>query len=119
MRSSASTRLVLLLLQLPLVRQDLPRRAGVRGARLDAVRGRLEQLGHARLAVAPLALDDARPDAVARNRPVHEQDVAARPGDSASAVRERLDHQVELLADGRARGCLGVRQAAYAGKPWT
>ena len=108
MRSSASTDLVLLLLQLPLVRQDLPGRAGVRGARLDAVRGRLEQLGHARLAIAPLALDDARPDAVAGNRAVHEQDVAARAGDSASAVRERLDDQVELLADGRARGCFGA-----------
>ena len=52
-------------------------------ARLDPVGRRLEQLRHARLAVAPLALEDARADAVARDRALHEQDVAARAGDAA------------------------------------
>jgi hypothetical protein len=111
--------LALLLLKLALIRQDLPRRAGVRRTRLDPVRRRLEQLGHASLTVAPLALDDPGPDTVTWNRAVHEHDVAAGPGDPATAVRKRLDHEVELLANRGTGGCFSLRQATYAGKAWT
>jgi hypothetical protein len=76
----------LLLLELALVRQHLPRRARVRRARLDPVGRRLDQLRYAGLAIAPLALEDARTYAVAGDRTLHEQDVAAGARDAAAAV---------------------------------
>ena len=107
----------LLLLELALVRQHLPRRARMRRPRLDPVGRRLEQLGHARLAIAPLALEDTRAYAVTRDRALHEQDIAAGARDAAAAVGERLDHELELVADRRAGACLGLCHATYAGKP--
>src|SRR5688572_25764069 len=111
--------LMLLLLQLALVGKHLPRGAGMSGPRLDAVGRRLEQLGDAGLPVPPLALDDARADAITGDRAVHEQDVAACPGHPAAAVRERLDHELELVPDSGACGCLCLAHRTYAGKPWT
>ena len=112
----------LLLAQLCLVPQHLPRRARMRRARLDPVGAGLQHLERPRLAVVALGLGDERTHAVAGHRALHEQDVAVGPGHPRTAVRERVDSQLELRAAVGAsafRGCLrGLGHAGYAGTPW-
>src|SRR5205085_471057 len=103
------TDLALLLLELPLVRQHLPRRARVRRAGLDAVRRGVDDLDRARLAVVALRLRHDSPDAIAGHRALDEHDVAVEPRHAVAAVGERVDRQLELsaaLRPGRAGGDL-------------
>ena len=90
-------------LELALVGQDLPRRAGMVGDRRDAVgRGR-EDLDRARLGVRPLGLADHRADAVARQRAGDEDDIAVEAGDAVAAVGEGVDGEFELRPAGGPR----------------
>ena len=85
-------------LELALVRQHLPRRARVVGARRDPVGRRLEHLDRARLGVRALGLPDHRPHAVAGHGAGHEHDVAVAARDAVAAVGERVDRQLQLVA---------------------
>ena len=95
--------LVALLDQLLLVSEALPRctRAGlafVQAAVRDSVGAGTQQLDRARLGEALLRLGDLRPHQVAGQAAGDEDDVAADPGDSATAEGERVDLDLELLA---------------------
>ena len=81
------------------VLQTAPAAGGVVHARRrDAFRTGTNEVDDPRLAVpAPDALDP-RPDAVAGERAVDEQDEAVEPGDATRSVRERVDVQLELVA---------------------
>ena len=96
MRRSASVDLLGLDLELALVGDDLPGRAGVIGLGLDAVGSRLEDLQRTRLGVVPLALGDHRADAITGDRVADEDHVALEACDARAAERERVDAQVEL-----------------------
>ncbi len=82
--------------------QHLPRRAGVVGARRDAVGRRLDDLDGARLGVGALGLADDGAHAVAGNGAGHEHDIAVTARDAVAAVGERVDRQLELVAARRA-----------------
>src|SRR2546421_214194 len=85
--------LSLLLLQLPLVGDHLPRRPGVWGARLHPVGCRLEQLDHPRLRVVALRLCHLGAQPVSWDATPHEHDVAVVTRYAAPAVGERLDRE--------------------------
>ncbi len=73
--------------QLHLVGQHLPRRPGVRGARLDAVGAWLQQLGQPRLRERALGLLDGGAHAVAGYDAAHEHHEAGlRAADPGAAV---------------------------------
>jgi hypothetical protein len=94
----------LLLLELALVREHLPRRAGMRRGRLDALRARLDELDQLGLGPRALRLADARTDAVARHRAAHEDDVARLGArDARAAVGEPVDRELELVTAPGAR----------------
>ena len=95
-------------LELALVGQDLPRRAGVPGARRDPVGRRLEHLHRAGLGVVALALGDQRANAVAGHGAGDEDDVAVQPRHAVAAEREALDAQIELVAALRLAGDRGL-----------
>ena len=90
--------LVLLLLELALVGQHLPGRAGVRALDLDPLRARLDQLDRLGLRERALGLAEPRPDQVAGHRAAHEHHVAVRARDAGAAVGERVDAQLEHVA---------------------
>jgi len=99
--ADAAQRVVHLLrldLQLALVGDDLPGRAGVVGARRHAVRRGLDDLDRARLGVGALGLPDHGADAVAGHGSGHEDHVAVVARDAVPAVGERVDRQLELVA---------------------
>ena len=83
---------------LALVGQHLPRRARMRGDRLDALRAGLEQRDGARLGVGLLALGHHRAHAVAGHGVAHEDDVAVAARHAGAAEGEAVDRQLELLA---------------------
>ena len=70
----------------------------MRGARLDAVGARVEQLHHAGLGVGALAFGHACADAVAGHRSLHEQHVAVEARDAGATVGERVDFELDLRA---------------------
>jgi hypothetical protein len=99
--ADAAQRLVdlrLLDLQLALVGEHLPGRAGVVGDRGDALGGRLEDLERAGLGVGALALRHDGADPVAGDAAAHEDDVAVQPRDAVAAVGEVVDAEVQLGA---------------------
>ncbi len=98
-------------LELALVRDHLPRHAGVRRGRRDPLGARLEHLQRARVRVAALALVHDRAHAVAGDRAGDEHDVAAvaESRDALAAERERVDRQLQLVAALRARRALRPR----------
>ena len=100
--------LLVLDLELALVGQHLPRRAGMVGDGRDAIGRGLEDLDRARLGVGALGLADDRAHAVARHGAGDEHDVAVAAGDAVAAVGERVDGELELIAArGAGRGCRG------------
>ena len=90
--------LALLLLQLALVGQDLPRRAGVRGARLDAVGAGLEHLHQVGLGERALGLAHAGADPVSGDGSPDEDDEAlVGAAHAGAAVGEAVDGELQLL----------------------
>ena len=106
-------------LELALVAEHLPRRAGVVGDRFDPVGSRREDLGRSCLGVGALALADHGPHPVARQAPGDEHDVVVQPGDAGAAVGERVDRQLDLVTPlgPRRRGCAsGVHRPSMAAR---
>ena len=101
--------LLLLDLELALIGQHLPGRAGVRSLRLDPVRPRLDDLGEPCLCKRLLALLDRGPHAVARNRTTHEDDVTLEPADAGAPVRQGVDRELYLLPALRPSAATGGR----------
>src|SRR5664280_2269744 len=87
-------------LQLALVRQHLPRHAGVVGDGSDALGARLEHLQRASVRVASLALVHYGAHEVAGDRAGDEHHIAtvAETRDALAAEGERLDAQLQLVA---------------------
>src|SRR5439155_15578114 len=98
-----------LYLELALVREHLPRHAGMRGARGDALGRGLAPVDRTDLLVRALALVNHPEHAVAGDRDGHEHDVAAlaEPRDALAAEGERLHLQLDPIARPRA-GCAVV-----------
>jgi hypothetical protein len=107
--------LVLLLTQLQLVGEHLPRRAWVRRHGLDAVRRGLEQLDGVRLREGALRLAHPGPHAVARHGAAHEHDVAVHARDAGAAVGEPVDRELELVAAARAAALGGGHRPSSLG----
>ena len=101
----------LLLLELALVRQHLPRRARVGRHRLDAVGARLQQLDQLGLRPRALRLSDPHAHAVTGNGAADEHDVSGLGArDPRPAIGETVNGHIELVAPSgtRACGCLGA-----------
>ena len=97
-------------LELALVREHLPRRAGMVGGRRDPVARRLQDLDGARLGVRALRLPDHCEDAIAGHGARDEDHVAVLTArDAVAAVGERLDGELELVAAAGARGACSRR----------
>ena len=96
-------------LQLALVREHLPGRAGMVGAGRDAIGRRRHDLDRAGLGVRPLGLRHRRTDPVAGHGSGDEHDVAVEPRDAVAAVGESVHRELELGAAGGtgARGRAG------------
>ena len=120
-------------LQLTLVGNDLPRRAGMVSDRRDPLGARLQHLDDARVGVAALALVDDRSHAIAGDGAGDEHHVASRlpvpvrgcpgwgiaePCDPLTAEGERIDLQLELVpalrADAQWRIGFDVHTIAHA-----
>ena len=111
MRRQRVANLGLLLLELALVGEHLPRRARVRRHRLDALGARLQQLDQLGLGPRALRLSDPRAHAVAGNGAADEHDVAGLGArDARPAIGETVDRQLELVTPSGTRtcGCLGA-----------
>ncbi len=104
-------------LELAVVREHLPRRAGMVGDRRDPVRRGLEDLDRPRLGVRALGLADDGAHAVARQRAGDEDDVAVEPRHAVAAVGERIDGQLELGPAGGPRGGGGRGHAPRVPRP--
>jgi hypothetical protein len=113
--------LLLLVTQLALVGEALPRRsraglAAVDAAVGEAIRGGLEQLDRARLGEALLALGHLGTDPVAGQRPGDEDDQAVGPSDPSPAEGKGVDLELELVSAPRygsaLRACLTSRSSS-------
>ena len=76
----------------------------VRARRLDALRRRVEHLGHERLGEAALHLRHARAHTIARKPAPDEDDEAVQARDAVPAVGERVDLELDLLVHLHGRG---------------
>ena len=103
MRCKRVADLCLLVLELARVVEVLPATAAahaeVRAGRLDVVRPERERLGSHGLAVTLLDLDDPRAHAIAGQAPGDEHDHPVVPRHAAPAEGERVDRELELVAD--------------------
>ena len=104
-------------LELAVVGEHLPRRAGMVGDRRDPVGRRLEHLDRPRLGVRALGLADDGAHAVARQRAGDEDDVSVEPRDAVPAVGERVDGELELRPAGGPRGGGGRGHAPRVPRP--
>ncbi len=108
--------LALLDLELTLVGELLPRRTGMVGECRNAIRSRLEQLGRASLSVGALAMVNPGAHEIPRECAVDEDDVATQPRDAGATERERVDAQLELIADGRSRDRLAAHASSHSSR---
>src|SRR4051794_592851 len=88
----------------------------VRTRRLDALRAGMQHLGRKRLRVTALDLRHTRPHGVAGKAAPHEDDEAVQPRDAVSAVRERVDRELELLVPRNGCGHEGPGYSGYAAR---
>ena len=71
------------------------------GERRHAIRAAFDQLGRARLGVGALAVMHAGPHQIPGERPIDEHYVPVGPRDAGAAERDRIDPQLQLVAERR------------------